>query len=166
MWIKTLLYGLCLWGLTTNSVAQNRLYVFMDVECPISQIYTKRLTDLFCQYGNAVTFEAVYPMQGIDTKAIESFKIEYNFKITYTIDTTRILVEKYQITTIPEVIVLNEQNEIVYRGAIDNQFVALGIARPKPDAFYVKDAIEALLNHRFIKISKTKAIGCLIGKKI
>ena len=148
-------------------VAQNKLSltVFLDTECPICQTYTGKLQGFYDKYKRQIDFKIIYPTKNTKQKDIRQFQKEYNFKIPFVIDTEHILVNKWNATTTPEVVLHNEQGETIYRGAIDNQFVGLGKFRPKTTETYLQDAIENRLHGLPINPQKTEPIGCLINRK-
>lgn len=158
------LFYVCLLLLSTNAIAQKKLYIFFDTDCPICQAYTKRLSDLEREYGQSVVFEVVYPTKDVLNDIVKEFNNDYRFKLKYTLDSTHTLVQKYNATTVPEVILVNESEQILYRGSVDNQYIALGKVRPKADEFYLAEALEAVANHRLVRTTKTKPIGCLIQR--
>ncbi len=157
--ITVLLYALHFCPLQAQSAY--RLFVFYDVECPICQKYTIRLQNLYKQYGKKVSFRTIYPTKGTTPKAAQAFGREYNFLIPFLIDEAHTIVKKYSATTMPEVVVL-KNDEIIYRGAIDNQYVSLGKFRPTPDEFYLKEVLEMISNNQMILSKKTTPVGCLI----
>lgn len=57
-------------------------------------------------------------------------------------------------TTTPEVFVLNNKGEVVYSGAIDNWAIDLGEKRQVITEFYLKDALNALLQNKKIAVKK------------
>jgi thiol-disulfide isomerase/thioredoxin len=151
----------------SDLLAQNKptLTVFFDIECPICQNYTGRLQELYEKYKTQIDFKIVYPTKNTTRGDVRRFEREYSFKIPFVIDTEHIAVKKHDATTMPEVVFVSSNNEILYRGAIDNQFIGLGKFRPTTTEKYLQNAIENWLNNRVVNLQKTEPIGCLINRK-
>lgn len=147
-----------------KTIAQSKveLFVFFDTECPICQTYTNKLQKFYKDYGQKVSFKLVYPTKGTTPKIVQAFEKEYGFKIPYQIDEAHTIVKKYNASTTPEA-VLVKNGEIIYRGAIDNQFVSLGKFRPRTSDFYLYDALEAVKNNQMVLVKKSTPVGCLIN---
>jgi AhpC/TSA family len=151
----------------TDLLAQNKpsLTVFFDVECPICQHYTGRLQGLYEKYKTQIDFKIVYPTKNTTRGDVRRFEREYSFKIPFVIDNEHIVVKKHDATTMPEVVFVSSNNETLYHGAIDNQFIGLGKFRPSTTEKYLQNAIENWLNSRVVSLQKTEPIGCLINRK-
>ncbi|RZK29959.1 MAG: hypothetical protein EOO61_19925 [Hymenobacter sp.] len=115
-------------------------------------------------YGRRVSFTAVFPTQYVSRKDINQFKQNFSLKIDSQIDATHRLVNHYHITTTPEVLLVSDRGLVLYRGAVDNQFYKLGKYRVNPTEFYLRDAIEAVLDGRQVSINQVTPIGCLINR--
>ncbi|MEZ0484421.1 hypothetical protein [Fibrella aquatica] len=141
-----------------------RVLVFLETECPISQKVTRRVQDLANAYAGQVTFETVYPTQTVTEKEVQAFQRTYALRLTPRLDPNHHLVNRYHATTTPEVILLSANDQILYQGAIDNQFYKLGKYRPAPTEFFLKDAIVASLQGRPVATKLVTPIGCLINR--
>ena len=62
----------------------------------------------------------------------------------------------------PEVFVVNENRAILYHGAINNWYYALGRNRMHITEHYLEDAIKAILHKEKILKDYVAAIGCFI----
>ena len=82
--------------------------------------------------------------------------------ITLLEDTENYLIKKLKATTTPEAFFYSKNHQLLYRGAIDNCFYALGRYRPQATEHYLQNAINQYLNNDKITISNTKAVGCFI----
>jgi hypothetical protein len=134
--------------------------IFFDSECPISQKYTKQLDILKNQFPQ-ITFLGIFTKWAA-WEDIQNFKNEYPLSYNVFKDNKNRLIKKLRGRVVPEVFFFNEKGILLYRGAVDNWFYALGKHRPEPTECYLEDAILSFLNHQDIKIKKTNAIGCVI----
>jgi thioredoxin-related protein len=85
---------------------------------------------------------------------------KYNYRSPYLLDTESILANSFGAKTTPHVFMFNKEFQLVYKGAIDDNYK--DIDRVKE--FYLKDAIEQLVNGKKIKVSETDAVGCSIKR--
>lgn len=141
-----------------------RVFVFLETECPISQKVTRRVQALADAYAGRVSFEAVYPTQTATLTEVQAFQRTYALRLVARLDPTHRLVNRYDATTTPEVILLSADEQVLYQGAIDDQFYKLGRYRPAPTAFYLKEAIDATLSGRPVPNRRVTPVGCLINR--
>src|SRR4029079_1953246 len=66
------------------------------------------------------------------------------------------------ITRTPEVVVLNAEHRICYRGRIDDQY-RLGGEKPSAGRADLKEALEDLLAGRKVAVEETAVDGCVIS---
>ena len=140
-----------------------RVLIFLETECPICQKTTKRMQTLADAYRGRVVFEAVYPTETVTNREVGTFEEAYNFHLPRRLDPRHVVVKRYKATTTPEVILVAANDQILYRGSVDNQFYKLGKYRPNPTEFYLREAIEASLHGRPVPKSNTPPVGCLIN---
>lgn len=138
--------------------------VFLDPECPICQSYTRTLRTLHQQYASdSVLFRGVYDSPVIKKREIRRFHKTYNVPFEGEIDRNYALAKRWGVTVTPEVVVTNARGEMIYRGAIDNWYYALGKNRPEPTEHYLQDALAAILGKYPILKKQTEAVGCLMN---
>jgi hypothetical protein len=144
-----------------------KVILFLDPECPVSNAYMKEIKSIYADYSaRGVAFEAYFPIETVNEKDITVFLKKYNATFPGFTDPELRKATRYKATVMPEVVLLNASGLIVYQGAIDNWFYALGKSRPKATEHYLRNALEATLNGNPIMQSKTQAIGCLINMKL
>lgn len=148
--------------LTKKSI---NIFVFLDTECPISQQYTRNLEAIRLEFSQKkVRFWAVFPTKGVTKQEIVAFQKKYNFQYPSIIDYDKKLSVKLDAKTTPEIFVVNDADKILYQGAIDDLYYDLGKKRLKASIFYLKDALNSVIEHQPITIKTTVAIGCDIEK--
>lgn len=131
--------------------------VFLAADCPISQKYVRTL-NLLAERFPEVTFMGAFTRWD-DWAALRQFQTEFAPAFPLWRDGEMRLVRRLGASVTPEVFFLKE-NRTLYRGAVDNWFVALGRYRPAPTEHYLADAIRAALNGQAVRVAKTKAVGC------
>ncbi len=139
------------------------LLLFLSTECPLCQNYTTVLNSLYHQYNKQIIFYGIFPGKTVTAKEVEDFKLAYKISFPLLIDSTIQFSKYVQAAATPEAVLLNENYNLIYKGAIDNWLVTLGKKRVKPTENYLEDAISNNLNHAGITTKRTKAIGCKIN---
>jgi peroxiredoxin len=139
------------------------VFVFLSTECPISQQYARRLAELHHEFSDkGITFVAVFPLRTDDFKSIGRFKTECGLPFSAKSDPQQKLALQLRAHVTPEAVVQTQTRQIIYQGAIDDWFFALGKHRPEPSQQYLRDAIRAFLANQPVLIQKTEAVGCFI----
>jgi hypothetical protein len=141
------------------------VWVFLDPECPICQSYTRTLRTLHEQYASdQVLFRGVYDSPVIRKKEIKRFHQTYKLPFSGEVDRDYALAQRWNASVTPEVVVTSKNGEVLYRGAIDNWYYALGKNRPEPTEHYLQDALEAIRGEYPILKKQTEAVGCLMNR--
>lgn len=151
-------------GKSTTIVSENSpvAMVFYSPECPLCKNYTLTLNQLSEAYPD-VSFVAVFSGKDYSKKEIIAFKEKYQIEFDMLLDKRYELAESVDASVTPEVVLLNTNQAIVYRGLIDNWAIKLGGShRREVTEKYLKDAIEAVLQNQTPAISKTEPMGCLL----
>lgn len=136
---------------------------FLMPECPLSENYCLTLNDMQMKYEQeGVDFIGVVAGDMFSMYEIDAFIDEYGLRIPVYLDKKKELVTLLEATITPEVFLLDTAMHVMYSGAIDNWAVDLGRKREVITKFYLRDAVDALLEGRHIETSKTEAVGCFI----
>ena len=154
----------------THSLEQNdarhvRVFVFLSVECPISNSYTKTLNDLQSQFiksGKVADFFGVVSDPAVTRSQAKKHFDEYKVGFPVLFDASGLLIQALNPSHVPEAFVLDRDGKLVYRGAIDNSWEAIGRRRPKAEKEFLGDAITATVQGKPVTIIETKPVGCLI----
>jgi hypothetical protein len=139
---------------------------FAASDCPISNRYipeVQRLAKQFEPLGVRVWF--VYPDPGDDAKIVRAHGLEFAITASTALDTRQTLTRMAQVTITPEAAVFVPQGtglREVYRGRIDDRYLALGTERPQATHHELQEAIHAVLAHKPIPQPKGPPIGCSI----
>jgi thiol-disulfide isomerase/thioredoxin len=136
--------------------------MFTTLDCPVVQRYLPRLAELDAEYRDkGVQFIAVNvgPNDDIREVAYQAMRAECAFPFTkdFAGDMARALGAKRA----GEVVVLDGERKLRYRGRVDDQF-RLGGERPKSTRDDLKLAIEDMLAGRSVEVAETAIDGCLI----
>ena len=144
-------------------IAKNKLFIFLSPECPLCQNYTIILNKIKNEFGNDAMIFAIVPGKTYSVESVNAFAKKYKINFTLLIDESLKLSHYLQASTTPEVIFLNNKNELVYKGAVDNWYKSLGKAISKPTENYLQDALMQHQKNESVLIKRTKPVGCLIN---
>lgn len=143
------------------------IYIFLAPDCPISQQYTRTINQFYEKYHNE--FEFIVYMGNKNSfrnkRSQLKFKSTYKFLPSIRTDINNHKARKLKATVTPEVYIVNKEGIILYHGAIDNWFFALGKTRPIITSFYLEDAIQNIIKGESIQVPRTTAIGCFLEYK-
>jgi thiol-disulfide isomerase/thioredoxin len=157
-------------NIQSNKETSPFVLIFIAAECPISQKYAPILRGVQAQFPQ-VKFLAVFTKWD-KTPSIEEYIKDYPLSIpannpnSFIVlqDKKNNLIKKIDAQTTPEAFLLDKNGVLIYRGAIDNWFFALGKYRAEATEHYLVDALQSFLKNEPVKIKKTNAIGCIIEK--
>lgn len=142
---------------------ERMVIVFLSPECPLCINYTKTLNDLYSRYSlSGIRFIGVFSGAYADRDSINSFASRYKITFPLYMDKQKKLSGYLQATITPEVFLTDENGKIVYQGLIDDWVYAPGKLKPVITEFYLRDALQALLNNEYPALIQTTAIGCFI----
>jgi len=141
---------------------QAAAFVFLAPDCPLSQSYTKTLNELREQFRSKGI-----ELYGVFTSAApqaEEFADKYKLTLPLILDSGFKLADFLGATKTPEVFVVDPAGLTVYKGAVDNWAPELGTRRTVITEHYLSDALQALIDHKDIRVKRTEAIGCFIER--
>lgn len=140
-----------------------RVLVYLGVECPIANRYAPEIERICQTYGKqGVQFWRVY-VEPISYKSqIVQHGKEYGFSAPALLDPNKQMVKQLGVRVTPEVVVLDGENRMRYRGRIDDRNVEHGKER-KDYRRDLRIALDELLAKKPVSLPSTAATGCYIG---
>lgn len=145
-----------------DGAARAVVFLFTRTDCPISNRYApevERLHEKFSPRG--IVFWLVYVDPKESGDAVRKHVREYGYRFGALLDRKHDLVRLTNASVTPETAVY-VQGRMVYRGRIDNRFVAFGKARPQPTEHDLERILDALVEGRAVIPGTTRSIGCFI----
>jgi hypothetical protein len=139
---------------------------FAASDCPISNRYIRELQRLAKQFeprGVRVWF--VYPNASDGAKVVRAHDLEFAITANTALDTKQTLTRMARVTITPEAAVFVSQGSSlheVYRGRIDDRYLALGTERPQAMHHDLEEAIRAVLAEKPVPQPTGPPIGCSI----
>lgn len=145
-------------------LGKKRAYVFAftTTHCPLVKQTIPKLNDLSERFGaKDVQFVAVNVGADDTIRDMAAQAIEFEATFPFVKDVDLACVKALGIERTPEIVVLNADRKLVYRGRVDDQ-LRLGGARPEPTRKDLEEALNEVLANRDVTISQTPVDGCLI----
>src|SRR5262245_14942727 len=140
--------------------------VFLSFDCPMSNGYAQPLAELAKAYDpKGVKFVGLCPC---DDGPADIAKKAKEFKLAFPIfrDETLAATNALGATHTPQAFVLDARGEIRYRGQIDDGYSKRLVRNKEVTQQYLKDALDAVLAGKPVKVAKTDAIGCHIVRDL
>lgn len=137
--------------------------LFLSFDCPMCRNYLQALNEQSVQYGKlSVHYVGIIPTNDepmIIAQQVDQFKLSFPVLKDHGLRITNLV----SATTTPEVVLLNRNSEICYRGLIDDAYSKRLVLNKRVNKRYLIDAIEALISETPVPIKSTEPIGCKIS---
>lgn len=118
------------------------LFVFLGVECPIANRCLPELMELEREFtGAGVRFCYVYPNPDETPDRIRRHQADYGLTGEVFRDPELRLARQLGASKTPEAVFLDAGGQLIYRGRINDQFLALGQGKPAPTRRDLADAL-------------------------
>ncbi len=134
--------------------------IFLATQCPVVDDYVERIVALFKDYKEKdVKFVGIHSNKHETIEEIKKYREKHNFEFPILKDPDNEIADYFQARRTPEVFVIDAENTLRYRGAIDD-------SRKTPENHYLRNVLNLILEGKTIpdKQKKTRAIGCLIKR--
>ena len=139
-------------------------FVFVSVECPISNRYAPEVRRLYEKFtAQGITFSLVYPNPIEPVAAIRRHLKDYSYPMRALRDPRHELVKMAGATITPEAVVVDPQGRVLYRGRIDDRYVSLGLERPVATRRDLDEALIDITAGKAPRQATTQAVGCYIA---
>jgi len=148
-----------------NEKKQLTAYIFIAEECPVCNYLGKSLKKLSTDYKDKVNFIAVFPQKLSTQESASDFKKRYEWDhFIIKVDKDHSITDLFNATVTPEVVLVDEKNEIFYQGRINDSYAAPGRMRHGKISEDLRLAIEKFFNNQKVQKPWPKPIGCYITK--
>lgn len=150
---------------TLDELGERRatVLVFTTTECPLVRRYWPRLVELHRQFEpQGVRFVAINVGTGDSIRDMAAHALEFGVGFPAVKDTTGEIVRAVGATRTPEVVVLDSESTLVYRGRIDDRY-RLGGVRPSATRNDLAESLTELLAGGPISVPETPVDGCRIS---
>jgi hypothetical protein len=147
-----------------DDFGEQRAYVvvFTSTTCPLVRRYWPKLKRLDEQFrGRGVQFVGVNAGPGDTIPDVAQQAIDFGVEFPVVKDADGSCVRAVGVERTPEVVILDGEHRLRYRGRIDDQY-RLGGARPEVAHDDLQHALEDLLEDRPVGVQETTVDGCRI----
>lgn len=139
------------------------VFIFVATDCPNSNTYAPVLAHLYRQYSpRGVAFFGVYSDPSETAASINKHDRDFSIPYPALLDAHQTLARETGARSTPEVVVLGPDGHELYRGRVDNRFIAVGKTRFDPTENDLRDALEAIMDGKPVPHPVTRTIGCAI----
>lgn len=144
--------------------AKTIVLAFLGTECPLAKLYGSRLQELSQIFEeDGVIFLGVCSNVQDSLTEITSYTNKSGITFPMLVDNEQRLADVLKAERTPEVIVLDGNRTVRYRGRIDDQY-GISVVRQKPATEFLADAIRSLLKGDSPAVATVPAVGCVIGR--
>lgn len=137
--------------------------VFTTTDCPIANRYAPEINRLAAKFEGQAVFKLVYPVPTDTDAAIHDHRRKFGYTVEWTRDRQQRLVKETGVTVTPEVALFDAGGRMVYRGRIDDRYVAFGKERPQPTVRDLERSLDAVVAGKPVPVAQTQAIGCILA---
>ena len=150
--------------LVKEKTSNLKCYFFFIQDCPASKYAISKVAQMDKAYPDSlVKFIGVYSDPVPNLLTMRKLVNNHSPNLTIIIDSTLAIAKKYNATTTPQFILLDEAEKVLYDGRIDDYYIDFGKHGDDPKDNYVQMAIETLKAGKGKYIRSTKPIGCKIN---
>ena len=142
---------------------QLTLVVFLSPECPLCKNYAPILNKLKEDFNQQVNFIGIIPGTAYAKKEIHAYSDRYKISFDLLVDKQKKLSQYLEASVTPEVLLIEQNGNLVYRGAIDDWVINLGKKKLKAEHEYLRTAIQQYLYHQPVLVQRTTPKGCYIN---
>jgi hypothetical protein len=144
-----------------------RVLLFLSPECPISNAFAPEIGRLAVDYAPlGVAFRQVYTDPGVSQDRLRAYAREFALPGELLRDPDQALARLHGVRVTPEAVVLDRRGLRVYRGRIDDRYLAPGKYRLHPTTRELRDALDAVLDGVPVAVPETDAAGCPLTRRI
>jgi peroxiredoxin len=143
------------------------VFIFLSPECPIAQQSTLEINRLVQKFKDAgIAFYGVIAGSYYSKEEVLAFASTYKLAFPMLMDNEYALAHALNGTITPQAVVVGNDESLLYTGAIDNAYRALGAKNARTTAHYLRNALTAIQAQKEIIVKQTTPVGCLVeGKK-
>lgn len=135
--------------------------VFLGTECPISNRYAPELGRLAARARKAgIDFAGIVSDPSVTRRAARAHAAEYALAFPVLFDGSGVLAATLGPSHVPEAFAFDRGRTLVYRGRIDDRYIAVGRPRARVTERDLARAIDALADGRSPAPHTTVPVGC------
>ena len=137
--------------------------VFTTTHCPLVRQTLPKLVELQSQFKESnLQFVAINVGADDTIREMAAQAIDFDVPFAFVKDVDHSCVNSLGVRKTPEVVVLDAEMRLRYRGRVDDQ-LRLGGSRPQPTRHDLEEALKEVLAGQPVSVTETPVDGCLIS---
>lgn len=148
---------------TKADTAYLYVFVFLSPECPLCKNYGPVLNELSQRYVSQVMFTGIVPGKSYPRSVIGKYQKDYGIRFPVYADRDKHISTYLEATVTPEVVLLNFEGKLIYRGSIDDWATGLGKKRRTASMHYLDNAIAQTIHGGLVETAYIAPVGCFIN---
>jgi peroxiredoxin len=139
------------------------VFITLSPDCPLCQKYSLSFRELDSMFSrNNVAFVGVFPGEYYSLEEMKNYVYEYEIPFECVLDPQMLFTKRLGAEVTPEVFVFSPDEKLMYSGAIDNWAVTVRKHRQVVNEFYLRDAVQSILDESQLKTKRVEPVGCII----
>ena len=134
---------------------------FWSAECPHSERTDRYLLSLQQEWSDEVVMLSIASNRNESPQMVAEAARARRMPVVL-IDSEHVVADLYEAVTTPNAFLLDREGVLRYRGAVDD----ITFRRREATQFFLRDAVDALLQGRLPQRNETPAYGCAIVREI
>jgi peroxiredoxin len=134
---------------------------FWSCECPHSERADRLIAEWLAIWDRDIAYLPIASNRNESTQSVEDAS-ETRGRLEVLMDAWRVVADLYEAVTTPHVFVLDQDGILRYRGAVDDAT----FRNRMPTRFFLKEAIDSLIEGHSPPLTETPAFGCAIVREI
>lgn len=137
---------------------------YLGIDCPVGNLYAPRLAELSKAYQDkGVVFLGINSNAQETVDQVAEHARDHGLEFPILKDPVNLVADLTLAERTCEVLVLDGNAVLRYRGAIDDQY-AIGKRKPAAANHYLRDALDQILAKESVKTPATAVVGCLLDR--
>ncbi|OQP60698.1 hypothetical protein A3860_32380 [Niastella vici] len=158
LFIIAAIAGACL-SFQAPPLKKATVYLFLQSQCPCIYNHKETFGSLIKTYQSKVSFTAVFTGRKETDKDMQQLISDLGWRLPYKKDKDHTLLRQLKPRVSTDCVLVDAKGKVLYVGAIDDGPLNMGAVKN----FYLKDALEAYVNDRPVRVSSAKGIGCTLS---
>jgi hypothetical protein len=163
LWVFLCLLTSCVES-SRNRNRSIELFVFLAPDCPASLYYIPELRKIHTSWGHGVNITGIIPGTAASREECARFSGQHPLPFEVIRDSEMEYVQRWGAEVTPEVVLVDGNGKILYRGAIDDAQPELGTKRSVVQRRYLHETLMALDGQRPLPYKDIPAVGCFIER--
>ncbi len=139
------------------------VFIALSPDCPLCQKYSLSFREIDSTFRKEnIAVIGVFPGEDYSLEEMKNYVYDFEIPFECVLDPQMLFTKRLGAEVTPEVFVFGPDEKLVYSGAIDNWAVTVRKHRQVVNAFYLRDAVQSILDETQVKTKRVEPVGCLI----